>query len=94
MKQKPMPHRLSVFVCGGKKCHGGKKIHSQLKKAVKNNDLSSAVRVCSTGCMDQCDKGPNVMIFPDNIWLSHVKERNIDEILEHLAAHLYVADDR
>ncbi len=95
MKQKPVPHALSVFVCtngGSKKCQGGKKLYAQLKKEVKQRKLHQQVRVCPSGCMDQCDKGPNVMIFPDNIWLCRVRDGDIDEIMKHLAAHLYLEE--
>ena len=92
MKQKSIPQVLSVFVCthgGGKKCSGGKKLCSQLKKEIKRRKMQDAVQIVSSGCMDQCEKGPNVMIFPDNIWLCKVQERDIDEIMEHLSAHIY-----
>ncbi len=90
MKEKSVPTAQSIFVCtqggGGKKCHGGKKLCAQLKKQVKQRGLQGQVRVCSSGCMNQCSKGPNVMLFPENTWLCRVRERDLDEILDRIAA--------
>ena len=90
MKEKIVPTARSIFVCtqggGGKKCHGGKKLCAQLKKQVKQRGMQAQVRVCSSGCMNQCSKGPNVMLFPENTWLCRVRERDLDEILARIAA--------
>ncbi len=97
MKEKPVPTARSIFVCtqggGGKKCHGGKKLCAQLKKQVKQRGLQKHVRVCSSGCMNQCSKGPNVMLFPENTWLCRVRERDLDEILDHIATVANHGDD-
>ena len=92
MKEKEIPHRVTLFVCtqggGGKKCHGGKKLCSHLRKQVKQRKLQGDVRVCASGCMDQCSKGPNIMVFPDNVWLCRVRERDLDAILDGVEARL------
>jgi (2Fe-2S) ferredoxin len=35
--------------------------------------------------MDRCELGPNVMIFPDNIWLTKVGEEDLAGIVAYLA---------
>lgn len=90
MKEKNIPHAVTVFVCtqggGGKKCHGGKKLCALMKRQVKERNLKGRVRVCASGCMNQCAKGPNVMIFPENTWLSRVRERDIGPIMDRVTA--------
>lgn len=92
MKQKDVPHAMSVFVCthggGGKKCHGGKKLFAYLRKEVKRRKLNHQIHVSASGCMDQCEKGPNIMAFPDNIWLCRVRERDLDGFLDDLESRL------
>lgn len=97
MKEKPIPHPVNVFVCtqggGGKKCHGGKKLFAQLRRQVKQRKLQGEIRVCASGCMDQCAKGPNVMVFPDNVWYRRVRERDIPAILDGLASRFKDGED-
>lgn len=41
------------------------------------------VNVSSTGCLKACDRGPVVIVYPDNIWYGSVEtEEIIDEILD------------
>ncbi len=40
--------------------------------------------VSSTGCLKQCEKGPVMIIYPDNYWYGEVTEEIIDEILDAL----------
>ncbi len=40
--------------------------------------------VSSTGCLKQCEKGPVMIIYPDNYWYGEVTEEVIDEILDAL----------
>jgi (2Fe-2S) ferredoxin len=45
------------------------------------------VRVNSAGCLDRCEEGPAVVVYPEGIWYTYVDEMDIDEIIEeHLAA--------
>ncbi len=41
--------------------------------------------VNNSGCLDQCGHGPNVVIYPDNIWYSHLTIEDVPIIVqEHL----------
>jgi (2Fe-2S) ferredoxin len=42
------------------------------------------VLVSSTGCLKLCNRGPVMMIYPDNYWYGEVDEEAIDEILDAL----------
>ena len=43
------------------------------------------VRINSAGCMDRCNEGPVLVVYPDAIWYSYVDQADIDEIIdEHL----------
>ena len=43
------------------------------------------VRVNSAGCLDRCELGPNMVIYPDGVWYRATSFEEIDEILN---AHL------
>lgn len=43
------------------------------------------VRINKAGCMDRCDDGPVLVIYPEGVWYTYVDEADIDEIIhEHL----------
>ena len=43
------------------------------------------VRINKAGCLDRCDEGPVLVVYPDNIWYTYVDNEDIDEIIqEHL----------
>jgi (2Fe-2S) ferredoxin len=43
------------------------------------------VRVNTAGCLDRCDEGPVVVIYPESVWYTYVDRDDIDEIItEHL----------
>ncbi|MBI4366107.1 MAG: (2Fe-2S) ferredoxin domain-containing protein [Deltaproteobacteria bacterium] len=77
-----------LFVCenireGGKTCCGPKSegFVTYLKEAVKAKGLAGEIRVSRTGCLDVCAKGPNILVYPDNVWYSAVTRDDLDTIL-------------
>jgi (2Fe-2S) ferredoxin len=43
------------------------------------------VQVSSTGCLKVCDRGPAMVVYPENIWYGGVEtEEDIDAILDAL----------
>ncbi len=97
MQTNPLPHQKIIFVYtnqrepGERNCcanGGGCILRDKLKDMVKKRQLRSKIRVSQSGYMDKCEDGPNIMIFPDNIWLSHVQESDLETILNAVALSL------
>jgi (2Fe-2S) ferredoxin len=43
------------------------------------------VRVNTSGCLDRCEEGPVVVVYPDAVWYTYVDNEDLDEIVdEHL----------
>lgn len=43
------------------------------------------IRVNSAGCLDRCNEGPVIVIYPEGVWYTYVDKEDIDEIIqEHL----------
>ena len=43
------------------------------------------VRINSAGCLDRCNEGPVLVVYPEGTWYSYVDQSDIDEIIdEHL----------
>ncbi len=57
------------------------------KKKAKALGVAGAgrVRINSAGCLDRCDLGPVLVIYPEAVWYTYIDEEDIDEIFtEHL----------
>lgn len=89
MKPEVIPYRRMIFICtnlreedGRPACgsRGSEKICEALKEEVKKRGLKGKVRALKSGCMDHCEKGPNVMIFPDQVLFSGVTEADVAEL--------------
>ena len=56
------------------------------KQRVKALGLSGkgGVRVNTAGCLDRCQEGPVIVIYPEGVWYTYVGKEDIDEIIgEH-----------
>jgi (2Fe-2S) ferredoxin len=40
------------------------------------------IRINAAGCLDRCELGPTLVIYPDGIWYRFASESDVDEILE------------
>ena len=79
INERPPEERVS---CGGTFC--GKALSEKLKEAVKQAGQSGRIRVSKTKCLDVCEQGANVILYPDNIWFKHVELADVPAILEKL----------
>ena len=66
---------------------GKSELHTQLQKLSKAAGLGATVRINKSGCLDQCEHGPTVVVYPEAVWYGHVKPEDAAEIVnEHLVA--------
>jgi (2Fe-2S) ferredoxin len=40
------------------------------------------VRINKAGCLDRCEEGPVLVIYPEAVWYTYVDEQDIDEIVD------------
>ncbi len=82
-----------IFVCTNQRpaghprgsCNGsgaGEQIRQAFKSGLAAKGLKGVVRANSAGCLDQCEHGPNVVVYPDAVWYGHVSVSDVDEIIE------------
>ncbi len=87
--KKPDKH---IFVCASFRmsgdpqgvCHkkGSASLIQYLEQELSDRGLAG-ITVSSTGCLKVCDRGPAMVIYPDNIWYGKVEnEAAIDEIID------------
>jgi len=90
----PSFHR-HVFVCinerapdhpkGCCKSRGGVEVRDRLKSELTARGLSKLVRANNAGCLDQCEQGVTVVVYPEQVWYGHV---TVDDIAEIVDKHL------
>ena len=63
---------------------GAEAAFDYMKARVKSLGLSgeSQVRINRAGCLDRCDAGPLMVIYPQAIWYSFIDNDDIDEIID------------
>jgi (2Fe-2S) ferredoxin len=73
-----------IFVCGNDKCdrHGDGELRSCFKKEIKRRGLKGKVRANEAGCLDQCELGPTVVIYPQGIWYGRVTPDDVPRIMD------------
>lgn len=54
------------------------------KARVKKLGLTGTgkVRVNQAGCLDRCEQGPVVVVYPEGVWYRYQSEADVDEIIE------------
>jgi (2Fe-2S) ferredoxin len=52
------------------------------KVKLAQRGLKILVRANKSGCLDQCELGPTVVVYPDAIWYGHVTPADVDEIID------------
>ena len=57
-------------------------LQKAFKKALAERGLNRRIRANKAGCLDQCEHGPNVVVYPDAVWYANVTEADIAEIID------------
>jgi (2Fe-2S) ferredoxin len=52
------------------------------KVKLAQRGLKIVVRANKSGCLDQCELGPTVVVYPEAVWYGHVKPEDVDEIID------------
>lgn len=59
---------------------GSEGLRDYMKARAKELGLKT-VRVNSSGCLDRCELGPTVVIYPEGVWYTCRTRDDVDEIL-------------
>ena len=73
---------------------GATELRNYDKDRVKALGISGAgqVRVNSAGCLDRCDQGPVLVIYPEAVWYTYIDREDIDEIIDRHLVQGQVVD--
>jgi NADH:ubiquinone oxidoreductase subunit F (NADH-binding)/(2Fe-2S) ferredoxin/NAD-dependent dihydropyrimidine dehydrogenase PreA subunit len=96
------PSKLCVTICSGTGCHAyaSEKVADAFSTELQQRGLSGKIDLRRTGCHGFCERGPIVVIFPDEICYLSVKPEDVPEIVSETLIEkklverlLYVGDD-
>ncbi len=88
----PAPYyRAHVFCCTNERPEGhprgcckdknAEALRNYMKARAKAMGLEG-VRVNIAGCLDRCELGPTMVIYPEGVWYHYRSTEDIDEILQ------------
>lgn len=88
----PAPYyRCHVFCCTNERPAGhprgccADKDSVKLRTYLKNRAQQAGIdgiRVNAGGCLDRCELGPVMVIYPEGVWYRYDSRADVDEILE------------
>ncbi|HJV92154.1 MAG TPA: NAD(P)H-dependent oxidoreductase subunit E [Azonexus sp.] len=88
-------YKYHVFFCcnqrePGEACcnaHGASDMQAYAKDRISQLRMKGEgkVRINKAGCMDRCDLGPVMVVYPEAVWYTYIDKEDVEEIIqEHL----------
>ncbi|MBY0470526.1 (2Fe-2S) ferredoxin domain-containing protein [bacterium] len=81
-----------VFICtnerpdghprGCCKARNSEEVLKAFKEEVAKRNLKSQVRAQKAGCLDVCEEGASVVVYPEGIWYGKVSPTDVTEIVQ------------
>src|SRR5205814_3870164 len=78
----PPPFRKHVFIClnerppdsekGDCTRKGSPQLLKKFKAALRDRGLDEEIRANKAGCLDNCENGCSVVVYPEGVWYGHV----------------------
>lgn len=85
-------YQYHVFFCVNQRENGAnccnnfcaQEIRDYAKQRIKalKLDGKNKIRVNTAGCLDRCNQGPVIVIYPEEIWYTYIDKEDIDEIID------------
>src|SRR5687768_17505599 len=84
--------KAHIFVCtnerdaghprGSCKHRGSEELVDCFKKSLKDAGMKGDIRAQRAGCLDTCEYGPTVVVYPENVWYGPVSKDDVKEIID------------
>ncbi|MCC6464285.1 MAG: (2Fe-2S) ferredoxin domain-containing protein [Planctomycetes bacterium] len=86
------PYQRHVFICtnarpagdarGDCASRGAEQVLDRFKELVHNLKLRPQIRAQKCGCLDVCERGVSVVVYPEAVWYEKVTVADVDEIVQ------------
>ncbi len=88
-------YKYHVFFCTNQRTDGRQscedcgasalRMYAKDKAKAAGLAIPGGVRINTAGCLNRCEHGPVMVIYPDATWYTYIDEEDVDEIIaEHL----------
>jgi|TARA_B100001079_G_scaffold96547_1_gene82916 (2Fe-2S) ferredoxin len=87
-----MKYDKHIFICINERAeasakgdctrNGGKEIRMRFVQLIEEHGLKGKIRANKSGCLDACEMGAAVVIYPEGIWYTKVQLEDVDEIFK------------
>jgi (2Fe-2S) ferredoxin len=85
-------YQKHIFVCTNRRepghprgcCaeKGSEEVRALFKHELERRGLRASCRANAAGCLDNCEQGVSVVVYPDDVWYGGVKPEDVPEIIE------------
>ena len=60
---------------------GGEELRDHMKSKARELGIKN-VRINASGCLDRCELGPTMVIYPEGVWYAVATKADVDEVLQ------------
>ena len=95
-----MKYTKHIFICNNQRKEGericcgeahGMELVAAFKKQIKDKGLHIEIRAQRTGCLDICELGRSLVVYPEGVFYGKVQLTDVAEIVEeHLVKNIPV----
>jgi NADP-reducing hydrogenase subunit HndC len=77
------PNKTCITICSGSACHasGSEDVAASIEEEIEKQGLSGDVDIRKTGCHGFCERGPIVVIHPEEICYLQIQPEDVPEIV-------------
>jgi len=77
------PNKPCITLCSGSACHatGSKEVAARLAEEIEKQGLSGEVDIRLTGCHGYCERGPIIVIHPEEICYFQISPEDVPDII-------------
>ncbi len=88
------PDRPCIAICAGTSCLalGNDRVIGAFEEEIKKQSLEAKVDIRATGCHGFCEKGPNIVIYPEEICYMEVIPEGVSDIISQTVLGKKVID--
>lgn len=90
-------YRRHVFICQNERpaddprgcclARGAAGVRERFRQELTRRGLSGRVRANAAGCLDACEHGVSLVIYPEGIWYGGVRPEDVEEIIDRSVLH-------
>lgn len=87
-------YRHHLFFCTNRRAEGAERpscghcdsarLRAHVKTRLKELGLAGAggARANTAGCLDRCEEGPCLVVYPEGVWYTYIDETDLEEIIQ------------